>query len=254
MFSRIVESKRPLVSLTPVKRLPSDIANKIFPRIKNFNRVQSEAFEFLMNTDKSLAVCAPTGCGKTALMELAIVRLILKSRQNSQSLQPCSVVYIAPMKSLCNERFEDWSTKFVSLGMMCAQVTGDTDDQDILKSLKAQIIVTTPEKWENVTRCFQSSFFTHIQLYLIDEIHMLSDSNRGPTLEVLIARTKAALMSNAQSQFGTRFVAVSATCPNIEDVALWLGTSDFPAKSLSFDKSYRPVPLELVVLGYHDSG
>ena len=235
--------------------LPQDIQQAVFPEIKSFNRVQSAVFDDLVNSDNSVAVCAPTGCGKTLLMELSIVRLLTKLRESSRnsSVTSCSVVYIAPMKSLCSERYEDWRSKFCKIGLTTAMVTGDTEDQDIQKALKCSIIVTTPEKWENVTRCLSAAFFNFIQLYLIDEIHMLSDVTRGPTLEVLIARTKAANVSNGGSN-RTRFVAVSATCPNMNEVATWLGTARMPAVSFNFDKTFRPVPLELIVLGYPYSG
>ena len=177
---------------------------------------------------------------------------VLWEKETILGLQSCAVVYIAPMKSLCSERFEDWSKKFGALGVNCSQITGDTEDQDLQKALGASIVITTPEKWENVTRCLNVTFFAFIQLYLIDEIHMLSDAARGPTLEVLIARTKAANLLNKQNR--TRFIAVSATCPNIDDVAAWLGSEDYPAKALSFDNSFRPVPLDLIVLGYPFSG
>ena len=74
-------------NLVPTSNLPADIAGAVFPKINTFNRIQSEAFEFLTTCDNSLAVCAPTGCGKTALMELAMVRLVLKSRELSRGLR-----------------------------------------------------------------------------------------------------------------------------------------------------------------------
>eukprot|EP01105_Mastigella_eilhardi_P000393 TRINITY_DN1048_c0_g1_i1.p1 TRINITY_DN1048_c0_g1~~TRINITY_DN1048_c0_g1_i1.p1 ORF type:complete len:608 (+),score=102.51 TRINITY_DN1048_c0_g1_i1:889-2712(+) len=45
-----------------------------------------------------------------------------------------------------------------------------------------------------------------------------------------------------------RFIAVSATIPNIEDIATWLDCS--PECVLSFGEEYRPVKLEIHVVGY----
>ena len=44
-----------------------------------------------------------------------------------------------------------------------------------------------------------------------------------------------------------RLVTLSATFPNSEDVAQWLH-----AKHFSFDSSYRPVPIERIVIGYEN--
>ena len=239
-------------SLLLTSVLPEDIRNNLFPNIRNFNEVQSAMFSQIMNSDNSIAVCAPTGCGKTAIMELAIARLVIQTKKTSIGVCPCSIVYVAPMKSLCAEKFSDWSKKLGSLGLTVSEVTGDTTESEILNKLNFHVVVTTPEKWDHVTRSMDRSFFDNIKLYLIDEIHMLSDLTRGPTLEVLIARTKAANQFSQQSH--TRFIAVSATCPNINDIGQWLGTQTIPSVSYNFDSSYRPVPLELIVLGYPFSG
>ena len=246
--TRVTEKTR----LVATSVLPEDVKRYLFPNIKSFNEVQSTMYSHIMDSDNSIAVSAPTGCGKTAIMELAIARLVIRSRQTKIPLSPCSVVYIAPMKSLCAEKFSDWSQKVGPIGLTVSEVTGDTSESEVSNNLNSNVLVTTPEKWDHVTRSMDRSFFDNIKLYLIDEIHMLSDLTRGPTMEVLIARTKAANQFSKMSH--TRFITVSATCPNISDIAQWLGTPDMPALSYHFDSSYRPVPLELIVLGYPYNG
>ncbi|EEB87636.1 hypothetical protein MPER_14953, partial [Moniliophthora perniciosa FA553] len=68
-------------------------------------------------------VSAPTGSGKTVLFELAIIRMLMDSKNSGQRLK---AVYIAPTKALCGERYRDWATKFDPLGIKCCELTGDT--------------------------------------------------------------------------------------------------------------------------------
>lgn len=129
----------------------------------SLNRVQSRVFDALFNGDASVAVAAPTGCGKTAIFELAIVRLLMqrdglvappasRSAAGGGGGGGCAgddaaavstavaaggkVVYLAPLKALCAERKEDWVRKFGGVGargsggarpLRVVCVTGDDD-------------------------------------------------------------------------------------------------------------------------------
>ena len=90
-------------------------------------------------------VSAPTGAGKTGVMELAILRLLSKHltpaaaphphmQQLQQVLQALKgrnkVVYIGPIKALVQERQADWQQRFGTLGLRCVQLTGDVDDDN----------------------------------------------------------------------------------------------------------------------------
>ena len=73
----------------------------------------------------------------------------------------------------------------------CAQVRELTGDMNMTKSEidATQIIVTTPEKWDIITRKSGDRTYTQlVRLLIIDEIHLLHDS-RGPVLESIVART-----------------------------------------------------------------
>lgn len=134
-------------------------------------------------------------------------------------------IYVAPIKALCKERFYDWSQKFHSIGVKCKEATGDQEINDIKELDPFQVILTTPEKWDSLTRKWRDhkSFVDAIKLFMVDEIHLLNDPKRGPTLEAVISRMKTI---SETGQKDIRFVAVSATIPNIEDLALWLGNGD----------------------------
>ncbi|XP_071159837.1 probable ATP-dependent DNA helicase HFM1 [Mytilus edulis] len=220
-----------------------------------FNIVQSKVFDEVFYTDKPLVVCAPTGAGKTALFELAIVRLMMKMENSPR--KNFKVVYMAPIKALCSEKYTSWKEKFEPHNLKCAELTGDTEVDDYYELQEVNIILTTPEKWDSMTRRWRDNtcFVQSVCLFCIDEIHVLNDSTRGATIEAVISRMKtiqAAIGRSSVENFlpKLRFVAVSATIPNIDDIAEWLGESE-PAISVKMDDSLRPVRLRKVVLGFY---
>ena len=196
-----------------------------------FNRMQSESFPYLYESDESVVVSAPTASGKTALMELGILRNLETSKGQ--------VVYLAPLKALCQERKLDWSRRLGRIGLKCVEVTGDSEESDLNNFRKADVVLATPEKWDSVTR----RGFAQVSLLLIDEVHILEQEGRGATLEAVVSRMKLLIGKREQS---LRIIAISATIPNIEDIAAWLDTK----LVLNYDSSYRPVPLTTKVLGY----
>ncbi|GAB1289931.1 Probable ATP-dependent DNA helicase HFM1 [Apodemus speciosus] len=162
---------------------------------------------------------------------------------------------VAPIKALCSQRFDDWKEKFGPIGLTCKELTGDTVMDDLFEIQHANIIMTTPEKWDSMTRKWRdNSFIQLVRLFLIDEVHVIKDENRGPTLEVVVSRMKTVQsLSRAlesASPVPVRFVAVSATIPNAEDIAEWLSDGERPAVCLKMDESHRPVKLQKVVLGF----
>ena len=86
-------------------------------------------------------------------------------------------------------------------------------------------MLTTPEKWDSLTRKWRNygNLITSINLFLIDEVHLLNENHRGPTLEVIVSRMKTVRMFAKPPGQHLRFVACSATIPNTSDIADWLG-------------------------------
>ncbi|KAG7308813.1 hypothetical protein JYU34_006048 [Plutella xylostella] len=189
-----------------------------------------------------MVVCAPTGSGKTVVFEMAIVQLLMKLDDMNYT-DDFKIIYMAPVKAVCSERLSEWYPKFTRLGLLCIEVTGDTD-VDFSKLQPYRIIITTPEKWDVLTRRWTDyrGLVGVIKLFLIDEVHILNDETRGPTLEAVASsqsayrieklqqqQQHASTSSTADSPPRIRFVAVSATVSNPDDVATWLGTEDSPA-------------------------
>ena len=173
---------------------------------QHFNKMQSASFADAFKSDRNMVLSAPTGAGKTGVMELAILRLFtVQGQANTKA------IYISPTKALCDERQRDWAARFKPLNLTCSILTGDTDFTQIKFSQESNIIVTTPEKWDSVTRQFNDThrLVNLVGLLLIDELHTIKDGVRGACLEAVITRMKSMKTS-------VRILAVSATVPNVE--------------------------------------
>ncbi|KAI9496413.1 P-loop containing nucleoside triphosphate hydrolase protein, partial [Zychaea mexicana] len=208
-------------------------------KFDKFNAMQSACIDHVRG---HLSCCliytvAPTGAGKTAVLELAILRALMNGSGDAK------VIYMAPTKSLCSERTKDWEKKFEPLGIACKEFTGDTDYTSFNAIKTSNIIVTTPEKWDSMTRRWTDykSLMQLITLFVMDEVHILNE-RRGAVLEACVSRIKTMEQT-------VRYVAVSATVPNLQDIADWLG-----AIAISFSEEFRPVRLERVVYGMTFNG
>jgi ATP-dependent DNA helicase HFM1/MER3 len=232
------------ISLVSTQKLP-DRMRSIFP-FPLFNAVQSKCFPFVYNTNDNFVLSSPTGSGKTAVLELAICRLMSGFANGSYK-----VIYQAPTKSLCSERQRDWQQKFGPFDLQVAELTGDTDHAQLRNVAHASIIITTPEKWDSITRKWKDhqKLMQMVKLFLIDEVHILKE-DRGATLEAIVSRMKSVGCD-------IRFVALSATVPNSQDIATWLGkdsvTPYIPAPREKFGEEFRPVPLTKHVCGYQSN-
>ena len=177
-------------------------------KFTEFNKMQSEAFPSIYESNENCIISSPTGSGKTVLFELAILRLIKETNSDTNNTK---IIYIAPTKSLCYEMYKNWFPSFVNLSV--GMLTSDTSFLETEKAKKCNIIITTPEKWDLLTRRWSdySRLFELVKLVLVDEIHTIKEK-RGASLEVILTRM------NTMCQ-NIRFVALSATVPNIEDLA-----------------------------------
>ncbi|XP_075792617.1 putative ATP-dependent DNA helicase HFM1 isoform X5 [Pelodiscus sinensis] len=239
--------------LRAVTEIPAQFRS-IFKEFPYFNYIQSKVLDDILYTDRNFVICAPTGSGKTVMFELAITRLLMEVPMPWLNIK---TVYMAPIKALCSQRFDDWKDKFGRIGLSCKELTGDTVMDDLFEIQHAHIILTTPEKWDSMTRKWRdNSLVQLVRLFLIDEVHAVKDESRGATLEVVVSRMKTVKSSlsriseNPDPLPPMRFGAVSATIPNAEDIAEWLSDGKRPAVCLKIDESHRPVKLRKIVLGF----
>ena len=202
-----------------------------------FNEMQSRVLPSLLTSDEDVVVAAPTASGKTVLAELAMVRELSKPQSGK-------ILYLAPLRALTNEKEGDWQRLFEPMGFRVYVVSGERE-LDPAKARSAHIIISTPEKWDSSSRKFSTThkFVKDVSVIIIDEVHLLDSDGRGGVLEALITRMKR-IRDNK-----VRIVALSATMPNVREVAQWIGATE--ERTFAFDDSYRPVPLKADVFGYN---
>jgi helicase len=198
-----------------------DVSHKVktlsgFP---DFNPMQKKALEAGL-FDHNMVVSAPTASGKTVVAELVALNTIINQGQK--------VVYTCPLKALAAEHHREFKKKYGSeLKVKATLSTGDFDSSSSYLS-KFDLIYTTYEKLDSLIR-HRAPWLNEIGALVIDEIHEI-DSDRGPTLEILITKMKAI---NPK----IKVVGLSATIPNADHLAQWLD-----GKLVESD--YRPVPLK----------
>ncbi|KAF2177516.1 Sec63-domain-containing protein, partial [Zopfia rhizophila CBS 207.26] len=222
----------------PISALRNPLLEELYDkRFHYFNPMQSQIFHCLYHTSANVLLGSPTGSGKTVAAELAMW-WAFRSKPGSK------VVYIAPMKALVRERVQDWGKRLaMPMGLKLVELTGDnTPDTRTIRD--ADIIITTPEKWDGISRSWQTrGYVRQVSLVIIDEIHLLG-GDRGPILEIIVSRMNYIA---SQSKGSVRLLGMSTACANATDLANWLGVKD---GLFNFRHSVRPVPLEIFIDGF----
>uniref|UniRef100_A0A1B0D1B5 Helicase ATP-binding domain-containing protein n=1 Tax=Phlebotomus papatasi TaxID=29031 RepID=A0A1B0D1B5_PHLPP len=218
----------------------------LFADIEQFNEVQAKLFNDCVFSDASLVVSAPTGSGKTTIFLLAIMQELIKVNW-PETEKEIRLIYVAPTRALCSEIFEKWEEKFSQLAMRCCEVTGETSVTDLAELEKYHIILTTPEKWDSLTRRWRENinFLMSVRLVMIDEIHLLNEARRGAALEATISRIKIGALKSGHT---VRLIGISATLANVQDVAKWFGEANTKAYTISINSHGSGVVERIVTI------
>ena len=157
--------------------------------------------------DRNLVISMPTAAGKTLIATLAIIGKLSKPKKKA--------VYIVPLVALGSEKFNYFKTFFNKKYKVAISV-GDYDSSDAYLA-DYDIIVATSEKMDSLLR-HNAPWVKEIELIVIDEIHLLNDTSRGPTLEILITKLRE-LCPRAN------MLALSATIKNAKELSEWLNAT-----------------------------
>lgn len=174
--------------------------------IKKLNPPQAASVQKGLLEGKNLVVASPTASGKTAIAELAIIRHYLNGGKT---------VYLAPLRALASEKYEEFKKKYEPLGIRVALSIGDYDSAEDWLG-RYDVIILTNEKMDSLIRN-GATWIRFVTLIVVDEIHVLGDPGRGPTLEVVLTRLRKIT--------GSQILALSATISNADEIAKWLGAS-----------------------------
>jgi helicase len=171
--------------------------------IRDLYPPQAEAVERGILDGRNMLLSIPTAAGKTLLAELAMLKAAFGGKRS---------LYIVPLRALAAEKYEAFS-RFKDLGITVGISTGDFDRKDERLG-RNKIIVATSEKADSLMRN-RAAWVGDISVLVVDEIHLLNDPNRGPTLEMTITKLR-------KLNFGMQIIGLSATVANGKELADWL--------------------------------
>ena len=220
--------------------IPEKIYEKLALKIEHFTPPQSSAIQKGLFEGKNMIISAPTASGKTLIAEMAIMNSLLAGKK---------AIYLAPLRALISEKYEDFSRE--NRDVKCLLSIGDYTDKDYNID-KYDVIFASTEKFDSIIRNSLNKV-GNIGCVIYDEIHLLSDIGRGPTLEFLVTINRR-LFPNAQ------IIGLSATIGNADELAEWLSAelveSDFRPVKLSkkkyFDGELINGKAEKITSGYDD--
>lgn len=198
--------------------VPKELYEILEKEITKLRPAQEKSIKKGLLQGKNLLVCTPTASGKTLIAELAALKSIIEGKGKA--------VYIVPLKALASEKYKDFKRRYGKIAKIALSI-GDIDSADPFL-VDYDLIICTSEKMDSLIR-HHASWLSNIKTVIVDEIHLLNDTERGPTLEILLTILKQ-LLKNAQ------IIALSATIGNAEELAEWLNAD------LIVDE-WRPVKL-----------
>lgn len=178
---------------------------------------QAAAIEAGILDRSNIVASVPTASGKTLMAVLAMLAAIDRGG---------TALYIVPLRALASEKYEEFSV-FEETGISVGISMGDYESADEWLSSR-DIIVATSEKVDSLIRN-DASWLSDLTCVVADEVHLVNDSGRGPTLEVTLAK-----LHRINPDIQT--VALSATIGNAGEIASWLDAN-------LVDTDWRPIDL-----------
>ncbi|MCX9074693.1 MAG: ATP-dependent DNA helicase [Candidatus Methanoperedens sp.] len=180
--------------------------------IKELYPPQADAVDAGLLEGKNLVAAIPTASGKTLLAEFVMLRSILNEKKRGKAL------YIVPLRALASEKYDRFQgfesiKKSDGKGISTGIATGDFDSSDEWLG-NFDIIVATSEKTDSLLRN-RTHWMEEITVLIADEIHLIDSPDRGPTLEIVLAKL---MRINPNLQV----IALSATIGNADEIAKWL--------------------------------
>jgi len=186
---------------------------------------QEDAIRAGVLNGRNLVLASPTASGKTLIAELCILKSILEKGGKA--------LYLTPLRALASEKYDEFRkyenvVKGSGEKLKILLTTGDYDSSDLWIE-RYDVVISTNEKVDSLLR-HRARWITDLCVVVADEVHLLTEPDRGPTLEVVLTRLK-------QISPKAHFLALSATVRNAEEVAEWIDATPITTE-------WRPVPLK----------
>jgi helicase len=206
-----------------IEFLKSEGLTKLYPP-------QADSVKAGLLKGKSVLVSAPTASGKTLIATLAMISFLSKNKGK--------VIYLSPLRALASEKFLEFKKlEKLTIGNKIKVGISTGDFENVEKKLeKNNILILTNEKMDSVIRK-GVEWIDEIGLVISDEVHLIGDDSRGPTLEMVLTQLK-------RLEHKPQILGLSATITNSNELANWLGCK-------LVENQWRPVPLSE---GVYDGG
>ncbi len=182
---------------------------------------QAESVEAGILEGESLVAAVPTASGKTMIAALSMLSAVQRGGK---------ALYIVPLRALASEKKAEFDA-YEKFGVTTGVTTGNYESTDEWLASK-DLIVATSEKVDSLVRN-GADWLSDLTCVVSDEVHLIDDRNRGPTLEVTLAKLR-------ELNPGLQTVALSATVGNADEIADWLEAD-------LVDTDWRPIDLQMGV-------
>jgi replicative superfamily II helicase len=238
--------EKPVPPVIKAEDQPVLAATSTYPfakwKFEKFNPVQSRCMEYY-DKDNNGLIAAMTSAGKTVVAEMFLAHEIRKRGGKG--------MFLAPLRALAREKVNEWTDKGYHFGDLKTSIcTGDYRlTKERAKELAAaNLIIMTSEMLNHRSRnhkAEQNNWLLDVGTLIIDESHLLTVPGRGDHLEV-------GLMKFTDINPKARLVLLSATMPNVEEIADWVSYSLTKRDTFMLRSKYRPVPLTTHYETYSD--
>ena len=233
--SKYIKSDLSIIKDKNLQKIIKELGfNSLYP-------IQELALSNGLLKEKDLLITSPTASGKTLLTIMAAIKIIEKGKK---------IIYLSPLKSLANEKYQDFlELKKINFDILVGHKKNKKKSKDLVIKIAnsdynssgndlidANIIVLTNEKLDSLMR-YNTDLLSNVGLFIIDEVHLINDRERGPTLEMMITKIQ-------QFYSDSQILALSATISNAEDISNWLNC-------VLIKNNWRPTNL---IEGVYDSG
>lgn len=194
---------------------------KQYNKFPSLTPIQEKSINAGLLEGKSLLACAPTASGKTLIATMAIYNILY------HALGKGKAIYLVPLKALGMEKYKEYLNVFRDSEYKVGLSTGEVDSESGYLA-KYDVLILTTEKLDSLLR-HKVSWLSEVKVVIVDEIHLLNDASRGPTLEIILTLLKNLIKP--------QIIGLSATIGNPKELAEWLEAT------LVIDE-WRPVELK----------
>jgi ATP-dependent helicase Lhr and Lhr-like helicase len=186
--------------------LRAGVGRAFFGDFAKLRAVQAKAIPAIVSGADAL-VRAPTASGKT---EAAIAPIVSRYLDDLRRPEPgVGVIIVSPTRALVNDLHRRLEGPLERLGIRCGVRHGERNDLRLVEP--PAVLLTTPESFDiEVGR--EPVAFEQVRAVVLDEAHLLYNTQRGMQIAIAIQRLQTWLCSDVQ------VVGLSATIGSSADV------------------------------------